>query len=653
MAKVLKDIEHKTYIRMEAFQQFCQGMFKCFNGTWEDNSANYNLEKDFEEIVSQLIVRDIVCGGNKESLAVFAGFFKDSLKATLKNAYTSNIGENRRPQCEEKDYIYEIFARFVARKTLTDEALKNAVVSLYADKFQEEYKLVSDYAATFGNESNDKNDTTMLLYSIFARASNEETDPDETRFYAVLLFLNWFSQKCGHTLPYKKIDASRYFPPARTIDADEIAAMTLRPFEAICHTYDRINGFESEQNIADKDIPEKIGTAMFTKATEPTLAAFSTYGDIKKKDSARLLLHNKYMRERLRLLAENLGCEFYKDDLKKSKDVIAAKLWEAGYIDNQWNAIAYGIIAERSSCRKTFAFDSLENSEKEDKEAYVQMMSEDLLDMYFTTKLESKLREMSDTSAYDLVTRRDIIKEIGVDDIDKDAGFLTNMSYVAAAFKEMNAVYGMYIDEADLLGENESDNLRYRHLYKEEVKKKERKIEEQKQEIESLKNVINALSKNDDQKTDRSEKKLIREIKRLEGLLLKKDGEVDEAEKRSAELLEYIELIESGYDAEEETIDVSVNISDLQQKRFVFVCDNIDNIYPELRRRFKDSIFMESLNASPAYGKIDAVVFVTRHISHSLYFKAKSMYDGIPMIHFTRKNIDEMYRTIATELKIA
>ena len=121
----------------------------------------------------------------------------------------------------------------------------------------------------------------------------------------------------------------------------------------------------------------------------------------------------------------------------------------------------------------------------------------------------------------------------------------------------------------------------------------------------------------------------------------KKDKKIEELEDRLRTYQEYIELITSD---EEEDYQEPVDISKLYNLRFLFV-GKVSEIYPELKRMFQKSVFMESETTNINSVKVDAVVFFIKHMGHSMYDKVTNRFRGsdIPFIYCNTKNLNNVY----------
>lgn len=650
------EFEKKNPWKLEGFQIFLEeNLKKTENGTWEDYRNGIDIEEDRDLTIARILGTDIVRGGHKDVIGILSVYLKGTLKSNIKRAYFEDHNNGEGPFLDEKDYAYELFARMIAKECQTNEALRQKFTSIYIERYPEEYRMVQKFAATYDNEKNSEQEVCSLLYSIYTRATNFDTDPNETRGFVMYYFMIEESIRRGIILPYRQVAPLLWrwkYPGTEST--------LLSGFPTICKVYDRLNGLSPDIITGSPDDPKEAAEITMDDFA-PSLAALGKRKAVKgmfrlsfeERIRKRNILNRKYVRERMRLVAEYIGCEFDKEDLDLSMRKIAEKMWDLGYTEGLWKASAYLAVAEKSYYKTDFAADALERSRDEDKEPYIDMLANCVLYIHFTAKLEAILKKKDKSGDLDNITRHEIIREIGTEDIHKDAEFFINLSYVAGAFRAQNRTMEIYLDACDLLGEANISRAGYQAVYQDEIERKARRIADQEAEIASLKNIIEALSKGGSQKETGSDKALLEEIRKLEEIIEKKDKEIDEAEKNASELLSYIEMMEATETDDEPEEENPVDMERLRQKRFVFVCQDVDNIYPDLRREFPGSIFMESLQAAPAKGRIDAVVFVTRHISHSLYYKAKSIYDGRRMIHFTKKNTDEMYRLITRELKTA
>ena len=79
-------------------------------------------------------------------------------------------------------------------------------------------------------------------------------------------------------------------------------------------------------------------------------------------------------------------------------------------------------------------------------------------------------------------------------------------------------------------------------------------------------------------------------------------------------------------------------------RRFLFV-GNVSDFYPELRRSFPNSVFMETETANIKSVAVDGVIFLIKAMSHTMYYKVKNtgVLSNVPHIYCNSKNITFVY----------
>jgi len=135
-----------------------------------------------------------------------------------------------------------------------------------------------------------------------------------------------------------------------------------------------------------------------------------------------------------------------------------------------------------------------------------------------------------------------------------------------------------------------------------------------------------------------------RSISNLSKDLHEKDLEISELKKKLENKEKYIQLLLS---QEDEMQTKDIDTSALQSKRYLFV-GFINEALPELRRKFPNSIFMDSEVSNINNIKVDAIVLLIKYMNHGMYYKICESRVGkeVPIIHCNTKNINTIYRKI-------
>ncbi|MBQ3010504.1 MAG: hypothetical protein IJD81_04895 [Oscillospiraceae bacterium] len=131
------------------------------------------------------------------------------------------------------------------------------------------------------------------------------------------------------------------------------------------------------------------------------------------------------------------------------------------------------------------------------------------------------------------------------------------------------------------------------------------------------------------------------ELAEKDRLLEKQRVELDELRRRMELQEEFFERLAVD--------DISVtsaagDISQLYGRRFLFV-GKVSDFYPELRRTFPNSVFMETENTNIKSVAVDAVVLLIKAMSHKMYYKVKNTgaLSLVPQIYCNSKNINLVY----------
>lgn len=108
---------------------------------------------------------------------------------------------------------------------------------------------------------------------------------------------------------------------------------------------------------------------------------------------------------------------------------------------------------------------------------------------------------------------------------------------------------------------------------------------------------------------------------------------------------EYIEALEK----EEETVKMfqrpSYDLSTLQSKKYLFVC-HMDNDFGKLKKKFPNSVFMTENTDNISNINVDAIVYLIKCMSHSMYYKVQNIYgaSGMPIVRYNGNNLELLYQ---------
>lgn len=171
-------------------------------------------------------------------------------------------------------------------------------------------------------------------------------------------------------------------------------------------------------------------------------------------------------------------------------------------------------------------------------------------------------------------------------------------------------------------------------------------IERQKEQIASLEKEI-ALLKEQSQKDDCMEKESEKRLMEYERKTQELMGGIEMRDKQIVGLKDYIksqdEFLAIQNQTEEEP-DESVNLDNLQAKKYLFV-GKISEALPDLKRKFPGSVFMETETKDVSAICVDAIVLLTKWMSHSMFYKVKNskIFRKVPSVMCNTKNINRIY----------
>ena len=168
---------------------------------------------------------------------------------------------------------------------------------------------------------------------------------------------------------------------------------------------------------------------------------------------------------------------------------------------------------------------------------------------------------------------------------------------------------------------------------REEIARKEDALQRKEAELSI---VIGNSAKNGEERL----KIATEEIRSLNQIIDRKDGEIEKLNTQIQSLKEFIELSTQTEDEVGEPID----IVDLQNHKYLFV-GFFEEALPELKMRFPGSCFMTSEGYSLTNIKVDAVVLLIKWMSHGMLYKirAERKLQDIPIIYCNSKNINNIY----------
>lgn len=129
-------------------------------------------------------------------------------------------------------------------------------------------------------------------------------------------------------------------------------------------------------------------------------------------------------------------------------------------------------------------------------------------------------------------------------------------------------------------------------------------------------------------------------IKKLEVAIDEKEAEIERLCQQSIQKDAYIELL-SKEDKEEQQ---EYELPYLQSKRYLFV-GRETKLQQELKKIFPNSIFMTSNTTNIEGIRVDAVVYLTKSMKHSMYYKVASskLVKTVPVVNYNGKRCEGVY----------
>ena len=267
-----------------------------------------------------------------------------------------------------------------------------------------------------------------------------------------------------------------------------------------------------------------------------------------------------------------------------------------------------------------------------------------IIDIYYKSVLQREIinRQNNNTDTFPI----DVARYIHT--ISAETDFLA-ISYVY----NLDVYYKMMTD----LLETYYRNFSFEHLFREDLKSRlysiiSRLEEENKNHairinslLEEKRSLENKLSKTEsaeslayEQQITRLTKKVTNyenEIARLEEIVKSKD--------------KYIDLLS---EPELEASEAEPDINLLRGRRYLFIGQN-QNVVTELKRIFPDSVFMENERFKLSGIQVDAVVFLTKFMSHAMFYKAtnSAAINDVPTIYCNSTSLKNVYVAIERQLK--
>ena len=403
---------------------------------------------------------------------------------------------------------------------------------------------------------------------------------------------------------------------------------------------------ESVKKIAEECASEKYvyGNAIAASLMRSGAIKENRY-DLTAEEIMDSFYFEKYYKRRRKKLCEILKCE---------DEELEGKLYSPGESSNSQEEIACLLGLARDYGVQPAVISEAHQRILDETDESLQMMNNSVLPMYYLVKLESRLEEIYGDGGRDAfcnITKRDLYNEIGADNLQEDIYYLSQFAYFDVIMNALNKEHAMYYRNFNYFPKNMGSSLSIINLRQQNEKYRE-ELEEARAAITALRKKAHhpiPKAKGSNEKYFRSE--LVKANNEIDALNEKND----ELQKTIDDLNEYIRRLEDANSAEIETECVPVTAIDeaiLHSIRIVFVCGDVDTKCSELRKAFPHSTIIEAATQSVTMkNATDLVVYFTKHISHSMYFRVKSSYKGVPEYFFNGTNIDKMKHEVGAFIK--
>lgn len=222
---------------------------------------------------------------------------------------------------------------------------------------------------------------------------------------------------------------------------------------------------------------------------------------------------------------------------------------------------------------------------------------------------------------------------------------LEDPKYVIKSVVDYAYEYVVMDSYNDLLFAAGSTAIDYEAVEENTKKVLQRENAELKAQVSDLKNQKDTAQKIDI--SNETKKKYDYQLSAKDKEIERLKSEIQKMQTTIASKDDYIELLEA---AENEIYD-SADISKLAGKKFLFVGDSNTHM-KYLKQSFPDSNYMTTSNFVLDNVQVDAVIFLVKCLSHSMYYKAKTYANltNTKVIYFNNHNIDTLSKIIAAQL---
>lgn len=340
--------------------------------------------------------------------------------------------------------------------------------------------------------------------------------------------------------------------------------------------------------------------------------------DIEYGDFVGSHLYDRFFKRRYKLLADYLGVENTKEDVV---DALVKK-----YTDSKNSTDDYYLmegICEKTGIGLQYVTNVMKNMEEKTFRDIMEYLISLVCLSYLYDEARNRMinKNWSDITYYNfankILSKETYTAERMIDDIFRSAAFYI---FSQVCIDERKSGYELLYKK---IKESRSSNTLEKSLG-DTIKAKDA-------EISTLNRRIDALSSELDTARNklRSEQ---RELAFSEDILNEKKARKEAEEEAAAlrdkleEYKQYIDVIESSKNEQEDNAPAESlpDKSVLYGKRYLIVGCGINEYYGEAKNVLRNSIFIESKTASINTSmNIDGIVYLTRNMAHSLYFKIR------------------------------
>lgn len=614
------------------------------NGLYVDANPIEENKDHLIYAMQALMIMELDWRKSTKSLDRLCSFFKESpgeiAAKYVENRYSPRIIFSAIETNEMDPYIDLAAA-------LLQEPYVDTVIEQYHTILAERYPKLEDEVKDYRRCLNEGNSEEGFRHLLKLYGFNAIDDEYMEQLLTAVVLMGYEAYTSGIKLPF--------FCLFRSVTTNKKDSMEDRgrSYPLICCLYQLLDekehgstSHESVKKIAEECIAENCiyGNPVATSLMRSGAIKENRY-DMTAEEIMESLYFEKYYKRRRKKLCEILECE---------DEELEEKLYSPGENSNSQEEIACLLGLARDYGVQPAVISEAHQRILDETDESLQMMNDSVLPMYYLVKLETRLGKIFEDGgreAFYNITKRDLYNEIGADNLKEDIYYLSQYAYFDVLMNALNKEHAMFYRNFNYFPKNTGSSLSIINLRQQSERYKE-ELEEARAAIASLRKKTHhpiPKAKGSNEKYFRSE--LVKANNEIDDL----NNKNDELQKTIDDLNEYIRILEDANSAETEAEVVPATAIDeaiLHSIRIVFVCGDVDAKCSELRKTFPNSTIIEAATQSVTMkSATDLVVYFTKHISHSMYFRVKSSYKGIPEYFFNGTNIEKMKREVSAFIK--